>query len=96
MTETEIEKIKLKVIPVLKKHGVKKASMFGSFMRGEEKENSDVDILVEIKRNISLLDFIGLKQEVEEALKRKVDLVEYNTIKPFLRERILANNIKII
>jgi hypothetical protein len=52
--------------------------------------DSDVDILVEIEKDISLLDFVGLKLELEEALNRKVDLVEYSTIKPLLRESILG------
>ncbi len=43
------------------------------------REDSDIDILVEIEKDISLLDFVGLKLEIEEALGRKVDLVEYNT-----------------
>lgn len=51
--------------------------------------DSDIDILVEIDSDISLLDFVGIKLELEEALNRKVDLGEYNTIKPFLRERIM-------
>jgi len=52
--------------------------------------DSDLDILVEIEQDISLLDFVGLKLEIEQALNRKVDLVEYSTIKPLLRERILS------
>ena len=63
--------------------------MFGSSARGEMQEDSDIDILVDIKADISLLDFVGLKQKIEEALGRKVDLVEYDTLKPLLRERIL-------
>jgi predicted nucleotidyltransferase len=51
---------------------------------------SDIDILVEIEKDISLLDFVGLKLELEDALNRKVDLVEYSTIKPLIRERILS------
>jgi len=60
------------------------------------KEDSDVDILVEIEKPISLLDFIGIKLELEEALEKKVDLVEYNTIKPLLKERILNEQVRII
>lgn len=60
------------------------------------REKSDIDILVEINRDISLLDLVGLKLEIEEALKNKVDLVEYNTIKPLLKERILKEEIRIL
>ena len=65
--------------------------------RGEASENSDVDILVEIKdEDMSLLDFIRLKMEIEEALGKKVDLVEYSTLKPLIREKILKEQVGIL
>jgi predicted nucleotidyltransferase len=51
--------------------------------------SSDIDILVQIDSDIGLLEFVGLKLELEEALNKNVDLVEYDTIKPLLRESIL-------
>ncbi len=92
----EIEKLKSKVIPILKKHGVKKAVLFGSLVRGEMGEDSDIDILVKIDKDISLLDFVGIKLELEEVLGRKVDLVEYDTIKPRLKDRILKEQVVIL
>ncbi len=92
-----INEIKRKVLPVLRKYDLKKAGIFGSIARGELREDSDVDILVEIERDdMSLLDFVGIKLELEDALGRKVDLVEYDTIKPLLRERILAEEVPIL
>lgn len=92
-----INEIKRKVLPVLRKYDLKKAGIFGSIARGELREDSDVDILVEIERDdISLLDFVGIKLELEDALGRKVDLVEYDTIKPLLKERILAEEVPIL
>lgn len=92
-----IDKVKKKILPVLEKHNLKKAGVFGSVVSGELKEDSDVDILVEIERDdMSLLDFVGIKLELEEALGRKVDLVEYCMIKPLLRERILAEEVPIL
>jgi len=87
--KTHIEQMKRKILPILEPYGVKRVGLFGSCVRGEMTADSDIDILVEIEKDISLLDFVGLKLEIEEALDRKVDLVEYNTIKPLLRERIL-------
>jgi len=84
-----IEQIKQKILPILQRYEVKRVGLFGSCVRGQMTDDSDIDILVEIQKDISLLDFAGLKLEIEEALNRKVDLVEYNTIKPLLRERIL-------
>ena len=92
-----VEDIKTKVAPILKKHGVAKAAFFGSMARGEASEKSDVDILVEIAdENMSLLDFIRLKMEIEEAIGKKVDLVEYSTIKPLIREKILKEQVGIL
>ena len=92
----EIDEIKQKILPILGPYGVKKAGIFGSYIRGEMKEDSDIDILVEIDKDISLLDFVGLKLEIEDVLGRKVDLVEYSTIKPLLKKRILEEQVIIL
>ena len=92
----KIEEIKRKVLPILQHHGVKRGGLFGSCVRGEMKEKSDIDILIEIKKDISLLDFVGLKLEIEKTLGKKVDLVEYSTIKPLLKERILKEEVAIL
>jgi len=94
-TNKDIEKIKKVVVPILKKHNVKKAGIFGSYARGEQSEESDVDILIEIE-GISLLDFVGIKLDLEEAVGKKVDLVEYRAIKPLIKEYILEDEVKIL
>jgi predicted nucleotidyltransferase len=91
-----INEIKGKVIPILERYGTKRAAIFGSLAKGEAKTSSDIDILVEIKSDISLLDFVGMKLELEEVLGRKVDLVEYDTIKPLIKERILGEQVVIL
>ena len=91
-----IEEIKSKINPILKRYGVSKAAIFGSYARGEMREYSDIDILVEIEQDISLLDFIGLKLEIEEVLGKKIDLVEYCAIKPFIREKVLKEQVEIL
>jgi len=85
----ELDEIKEKIIPVLRRYDVKRASVFGSFARGEEKEESDIDILVEFKGEKSLLDLAGLKIELEEVLEKKVDVLTYNSLHPLLKDRIL-------
>ena len=93
----EIEKIKFKITAVLKKNKVSKAGIFGSYSRGEQNKNSDIDIAVEINdEDMSLLGFIRLIRLLEGLLKRKVDLVEYSAIKPRIKERILKEEIRII
>ncbi|MDI7258417.1 MAG: nucleotidyltransferase family protein [Thermodesulfobacteriota bacterium] len=94
--KSHIEEVKNKILPILQHYGVKRAGLFGSCVRDEMIKDSDVDILVEIEKDISLLDFVGLKLEIEDVLKRKVDLVEYNTIKPLLKERILIEQVIIL
>lgn len=85
-----VEKITATILPILRRYGVTRAGLFGSLVRDEMHEDSDIDLLVEISADLSLLDMVGLKLEIEAALNRKVDLVEYCTLKPRLRERILS------
>ena len=87
--DMEIEDIKCKIVPILRRYDVKRAALFGSFVRGEQREDSDIDILVEFKDGKSLLDLVGLKIELEEALGRKVDVLTYNSLHPLLRDKIL-------
>ncbi len=91
----KLEHIKKKVGPILKKYGIKKAGVFGSAARGEP-ETNDVDLLVKIDRKISLLDFVGIQQELEDVLDMKVDLVEYDSLKPALKKDILKEEVPII
>jgi predicted nucleotidyltransferase len=90
--------VKKKSMSILKRYDVKKAAVFGSFARGEAKKRSDIDILIEFKNksNKSLFDLVGLKLELEERLKKKVDLVEYSTIHPLLKDRILKEQALIL
>lgn len=85
--------IKKKAVPILKKAGVKRSALFGSIVRGEATKKSDVDMLVDLPRSVGLLDFIGLGQELEDVLQRKVDLVEYHMLKPRIRDHILSERI---
>mgnify|MGYP001558585134 CR=1 FL=1 len=92
----EIDEIKQKILPILKNHKVTKAGIFGSYARGEQKKKSDVDILVEISDDVSLLGVIRLKNVLEKALRKRIDLVEYALIRKELRERILNDEIPIL
>lgn len=89
--------IKKLSLPILKRHAVKRAAIFGSFARGEAISSSDVDILIEYKtKNKSLFDLVDLKSELEEILGRKVDIVTYNSIYWRIREQILAEQVVIL
>ena len=91
-----IEEIKNRIVPVLKRYDVVRASVFGSFVRGEMEKGSDIDILVEFEGEKSLLDLVALKMELEEVLRREVDVVEYSTIHPLLKERILKEQVMML
>ena len=83
-----IEEIKKKATPVFEEYGVEYAGVFGSVARGEDTEKSDIDLLVEIKKSIGIYEFIGLQQELEKILGKKVDLVSKGNIIPEFRNGI--------
>lgn len=90
-----IQKLKKQIVPILQKHHVKRAAVFGSVARGEETKNSDLDLLIELPKGKSLFDFIGLKQDIEDKMHKKIDLVEYQAIKPSLKPYILKDELPI-
>ena len=92
----ELEKIKQKIKEVLKKNNIKRAGMFGSYARGDQKKNSDIDILIEPTKDMSLLDISGLKINLEENLNNKVDIISYKYIHPYLKKKILQEQVRII
>lgn len=92
----EIDRIKERIVPILKEYKVTKAGLFGSYARGEQKKKSDVDILIEIGSWADLFDIIHLKGLLEKSLKRKVDLVEYACIRKELKKSILNDEIQIL
>lgn len=94
--KTDLEEIKKKAIPILKEAGVTQSSIFGSYVRGEAREDSDIDILVDFPRGKGLFAFVGLQQKLEEALGKKVDLGEYNSLKPRIKNSILSQQVRII
>ncbi len=93
--DKNIEKIKSKIVKVLKKYGVVRAGIFGSYARGENKKNSDIDVLVEFSRPVGF-EFAGIEFELEKKLKKKVDLLTYKSVHPLLKKRILNEEIRII
>ena len=88
-----IEELKEIIIPVLRRNDVIKAGIFGSYVTGENKEDSDIDVLVELVEGKSLLDLVGLKFELEEVTDKKVDVLTYDSIHPKLRKIIFNEEI---
>ena len=91
-----IEELKTRITRTLKRHDVARASIFGSFARGDAEESSDLDILIEFRGEKSLLDLVGLKLELEESLGRSVDVLTYNALHPAIRDRILSEQVRVL
>ena len=83
-----MDEITNKLVSILKKHGVRRIEVFGSYARGEAKPESDLDVIVEFEKRKSLLELVGIEQELEDALGIKVDLLTRASISPYLIERI--------
>lgn len=90
------EEVKQQVLPILKRHDVVRAAIFGSFARGESEQDSDLDILVELPSTKSLLDLVALKLDLQEALGREVDVLTYRALHPRIRERVLQEQVEIL
>jgi hypothetical protein len=73
--------------------GVRSLSLFGSVARGEERPDSDIDILVEFEQVGGLFEFVRLKNYLEKTLGQPVDLVTPDALKPQLREKILRESV---
>lgn len=84
-----IEILKKHEDTIKKKFGVKKIGVFGSSVREDAYERSDIDILVELRKSVDYFEFLDLQYYLEDLFNRKVDLVTPDALKPFIKERIL-------
>lgn len=85
-----IEILKRQEGAIKKKYGVKKIGVFGSFARGEGKEGSDIDVLVEFKKGSKTFDnYMDLKFFLEDLFHKKIDLVTVEALRPQLKDDIL-------
>ena len=76
----------------IRSFGVRRIGVFGSFVRGEEREESDIDILIEFEEGERSFDtYMDLKFFLEDLFRRRVNLVDRDTIKPALRPYILQS-----
>jgi predicted nucleotidyltransferase len=82
------EEVYKKIARELRNRGAVKIAVFGSYARGEEKPNSDIDILVEFSSRKSLLELVRIERELSETLGIKVDLLTEKSISPYLIDSI--------
>jgi hypothetical protein len=69
--------------------------VFGSWVRGEQTDDSDLDVLVDLDDGITLIDFVGLQLALADALGMRVDLVMKEGLKPRIGERILSEVVRV-
>lgn len=86
-----LEEIKEKTVPVLKQHDVTYAAVFGSAARGEDRPDSDVDILVRLGRPTGMVEYMRLIEGLENGLQKKVDLVTEQSLNKHVRPYVLAD-----
>lgn len=89
-TQPQVEQLKPIILRITREYGVSNVRVFGSFARGEQKPKSDIDLLVDLPDGMTLFDLSGLKISLEDELKRKTDVISARSIKPMLRDHILA------
>lgn len=90
------EEIKTKIVNILKNNDVLGAYIFGSFARNEGTEESDIDIIVDLPKNKSLFDLVGIKLELEDELGIKADVVTTKSLNSKIKEKVLQERVKIV
>jgi predicted nucleotidyltransferase len=90
--DIEAAKRKLKEILLVlrERFSVKRIGVFGSYVRGEQKKGSDLDVLVELYETVDLFELVELEDFISESLGVKVDLVLQSALKPRIKDRILS------
>ena len=91
-----LDSLKKQIMDILNKYPVSKAAIFGSFARGEENKNSDIDILIETSRPVLMFVILKIEKELGQITNRKIDIVEYSAIKQSIKQRILNEAIPIL
>ena len=91
----DIQKAKEQIVPIIKKHNISKAALFGSIVTGKMRNNSDIDLLIDMPKDSSLFDLLRVKIDLEEQLGRRVDLVQYKAIKLRLKDEILSHQVSV-
>jgi predicted nucleotidyltransferase len=91
--EKLIEERRGDILRISRLHGGRSVRLFGSYVRRASTEASDVDVLVELEPGSSLLDLVAIKQDLEDLLGCKVDVVTESSLSPYIREDVLKEAI---
>ncbi len=93
MSSAILQKYRAEILDLATRHGAGNVRVFGSLARGEGNESSDLDLLVTLEKGRSLLDLVGLKQDLEDLVHRPVDVVTERALSPYIREHVLSEAI---
>jgi len=88
----ELQAAREVILRIAERHGASHVRVFGSFARGDQRKDSDIDLLVDLPLSADLLELVGLQQELEGVLGRKVDVIPEDSLKPALRPGILSES----
>jgi uncharacterized protein len=90
-----IQQKRRQILEIAEGHGARNVRLFGSVARGETTETSDLDLLIEMEPGRSLLDIVAIKQDLEDLLGCKVDVVTEAAISPYLRDKVLQEAVRL-
>lgn len=93
--KNELIESREKILALGKRYGINRIRIFGSVARGEESINSDIDLLINFDEGRSLFDLIGFRNDIEEMLGRKVDVVSENALHWYIKEKVLQEAVEI-
>ena len=94
--KTTVQDLAEAVLPILREHGISRAGVFGSRSRGDFRPDSDLNLLIELPEEASLFDLVGLELDISDRLGIKAHAVTYNSLHRLLRDRILADEVRIL
>jgi len=90
-----LEKLRALKPEIKEGYKVRSIALFGSWVRGEQSETSDIDLLVEFEDQADLIDWMGLEEFLEEHLGRRVDLVPKRALRPEFRDQVFREAAKV-
>ncbi len=90
MPDPALDQHRKEILALAAQRGASNVRIFGSAARGEARPGSDLDLLVSFEAGRTLLDLVGLKHDLEDLIKRPVDVVTDRALSPYLRDQVLA------
>ncbi|UCG42496.1 MAG: nucleotidyltransferase family protein [candidate division WOR-3 bacterium] len=86
---TLLQKHRGQILRIARSHGARRVRVFGSVARGEDRDGSDLDIVVDLEPGRDLLDIVAIKQDLEKLLGRHVDVVTEQALSSYVRDEVL-------